>query len=199
MTQSLPGFRDFLPADCAVRNYIFVHWPEVARRSGFVEWAGSVLEPAALCIDIVRAFGLADKDFVVRISDREFWTDLLRSKEIPENRWEEVLQTIDKFGREPRDKSIEKLGPLADPVLKVLNDGGKSARLEKLVEGLRERGLAGYVDVDVRVVRGLAYYTGVVFEIFDRAGKFRAIAGGGRYDNLVGQLSDGATSMPALG
>ena len=292
MTQSLPGFRDFLPADCAVRNYIFVHWREVARRYGFVEWEGPVLEPTelykkksgaeivdqlfnftdkgerevalrpeltptlarvtaaherefkkplkwfsigqffryekqqrgrlrehyqlncdivgetdlaadielvALCIDIVRAFGLADKDFVVRISDREFWTDLLRSKEIPENRWEEVLQTIDKFGREPRDKSIEKLGPLADPVLKVLNDGGKSARLEKLVDGLRERGLAGYVDVDVRVVRGLAYYTGVVFEIFDRAGKFRAIAGGGRYDNLVGQLSDGATSMPALG
>ena len=157
------------------------------------------IELVALCIDIVRAFGLADKDFVVRISDREFWTDLLRSKEIPENRWEEVLQTIDKFGREPRDKSIEKLGSLADPVLKVLNDGGKSARLEKLVDGLRERGLAGYVDVDVRVVRGLAYYTGVVFEIFDRAGKFRAIAGGGRYDNLVGQLSDGATSMPALG
>src|SRR5438874_4171131 len=290
--QVLPGFRDFLPDDCAARNYIFAHWREVARRYGFVEWDGPILEPTelykkksgseivdqlfnftdkgerevalrpeltptlarlvaahgrqfkkplkwfsigqffryekqqrgrlrehyqlncdivgetdlaadielvALCIDIVRAFGLADKDFVVRISDREFWTDLLRSKEIPENRWEEVLQTIDKFGREPRDKSIEKLGPLADPVLKVLNDGGKSARLEKLVEGLRERGLAGYVDVDVRVVRGLAYYTGVVFEIFDRAGKFRAIAGGGRYDNLVGQLSDGATSMPALG
>ena len=48
-------------------------------------------------------------------------------------------------------------------------------------------------------MRGLAYYTGVVFEVFDRAGKFRAIAGGGRYDNLIGQLSDGAVKMPALG
>jgi histidyl-tRNA synthetase len=48
-------------------------------------------------------------------------------------------------------------------------------------------------------VRGLAYYTGTVFEVFDRAGKLRAIAGGGRYDNLVNQLSDGAVSMPALG
>jgi histidyl-tRNA synthetase len=48
-------------------------------------------------------------------------------------------------------------------------------------------------------VRGLAYYTGVVFEVFDRAGKLRAIAGGGRYDNLIEQLSDGAISMPALG
>jgi histidyl-tRNA synthetase len=53
--------------------------------------------------------------------------------------------------------------------------------------------------VDVRIVRGLAYYTGVVFEIFDRAGRLRAIAGGGRYDNLIAQLSDKAASLPALG
>jgi histidyl-tRNA synthetase len=46
---------------------------------------------------------------------------------------------------------------------------------------------------------GLAYYTGIVFEVFDRVGKFRAIAGGGRYDNLIAHLSDGAVSMPALG
>jgi histidyl-tRNA synthetase len=56
-----------------------------------------------------------------------------------------------------------------------------------------------FVEVDVQIVRGLAYYTGVVFEAFDRAGKLRAIAGGGRYDNLVQQLSEGAVSMPALG
>jgi len=55
------------------------------------------------------------------------------------------------------------------------------------------------VAIDVGIVRGLAYYTGIVFEVFDRAGKFRAIAGGGRYDNLIAQLSDGAVSLPALG
>ncbi|HEY6154852.1 MAG TPA: ATP phosphoribosyltransferase regulatory subunit, partial [Candidatus Udaeobacter sp.] len=76
---------------------------------------------------------------------------------------------------------------------------GKSARLEQLVEGLRARGLADFVGIDVGIVRGLAYYTGIVFEAFDRAGKFRAIAGGGRYDNLITQLSDGAVSLPALG
>jgi histidyl-tRNA synthetase len=64
---------------------------------------------------------------------------------------------------------------------------------------LRARGLGGFADVDVRIVRGLAYYTGIVFEVFDRAGKFRAIAGGGRYDNLIEQLGGGAVSMPALG
>jgi histidyl-tRNA synthetase len=290
--QALPGFRDFLPSDCAARNYIFDRWREVARRYGFVEWDGPVLEPTelyqkksgpeivtqlfnftdkgerevamrpeltptlarvvaaherefrkplkwfsigqffryekqqrgrlrehfqlncdiigetalaadielvALCIDIVRAFGFTEKDFVVRISDREFWTDFLRSKKVAPGRSDEILQVIDKFGREPREKTTEKLGQLADPVLRILSEGGKSEKLDRLVDGLRARGLADFIDVDVRVVRGLAYYTGIVFEVFDRAGKFRAIAGGGRYDNLIEQLSDGAVSMPALG
>ena len=290
--QALPGFRDFLPGDCAARNYIFARWREVARHYGFVEWDGPVLEPTelykkksgdeivaqlfnftdkgerevalrpeltpslarviaaherefkkplkwfsigqffryekhqrgrlrehfqlncdiigetalaadielvSLCIDVVRAFGLTAKDFVVRISDREFWTDFLRAQKVASERWDEILQAIDKFGREPREKTIEKLGQLADPVLRILSEGGKSEKLDRLVDGLRARGLAGFADVDVRIVRGLAYYTGIVFEVFDRAGKFRAIAGGGRYDNLVEQLSGGAVSTPALG
>jgi histidyl-tRNA synthetase len=290
--QALPGFRDFLPGDCAARNYIFRRWREVARRYGFVEWDGPVLEPTelykkksgdeivgqlfnftdkgeravalrpeltpslarvvaaherefkkplkwfsigqffryekqqrgrlrehfqlncdiigetalaadielvSLCIDIVREFGFTEKDFVVRISDREFWTDFLRSQGISSERWDEILQTIDKFGREPREKTSERLGQLADPVLRILSEGGKSEKLDRLVDGLRVRGLADFVDVDVRIVRGLAYYTGIVFEVFDRAGKFRAIAGGGRYDNLIEQLSDSAVSLPALG
>jgi histidyl-tRNA synthetase len=290
--QSLPGFRDFLPSDCAARNYIFARWREVARRYGFVEWDGPVLEPTdlyrkksgaeivdqlfnftdkgerqvalrpeltptlarvvaaherefrkplkwfsigqffryekqqrgrlrehfqincdvvgegdfaadveliALCIDILRAFGLTEKDFVVRISDREFWTDFLRQQKLPSEKWEEVLQTIDKSEREPRDKTAEKLGQLADPVLSILDEGGRSGKLDRLVDDLGARGLAEFVDIDVRIVRGLAYYTGTVFEVFDRAGKLRAIAGGGRYDRLIEQLSDNAVSMPALG
>lgn len=290
--QALPGFRDFLPDDCAVRNYIFARWREVARRYGFVEWEGPVLEPTelykkksgaeivdqlfnftdkgerevamrpeltptlarvvaaherefkkplkwfsigqffryekqqrgrlrehfqlncdiigesdlaadielvALCIDVLRAFGLTEKDFVVRISDREFWTDFLREKDGPADRWGEFLQAIDKFGREPREKTAEKLGKFAEPVFATLKSGGKSEKLGKLVDALRGRGLADFVAIDIGIVRGLAYYTGIVFEVFDRAGKFRAVAGGGRYDNLVAQLSDGAVSMPALG
>lgn len=290
--QSLPGFRDFLPQDCARRNYVFAQWREVARRYGFVEWEGPPLEPTelykkksgpeiveqlfnfidkgerevalrpeltptlarvvagherefkkplkwfsigqffryekqqrgrlrehfqlncdivgesdfaadveliALCIDILRAFGLTEKDFVVRISDREFWADFLRQQKLPSERWQEILQTIDKSEREPRDKTVEKLGGLADPVLSILSEGGRSEKLDRLVDGLGARGLAGFVDVDVRVVRGLAYYTGTVFEVFDRARKLRAIAGGGRYDNLISQLSDGGMSIPALG
>jgi len=263
--QKLPGFRDFLPDDCAARNYIFAHWREVARRYGFVEWdkgerevamrpelrptlarvtaaherefkkplkwfsigrffrfekqqrgrlrehfqlncdiigetaLAADIELLALCIDLLRAFGLTENDVVVRISNREFWTDFLRERNVPADRWDNLLQVIDKFGRESREKTIEKLGELADLVLKVLSEGGKSEKLDRLVDGLRDRGLAEFVDIDVRIVRGLAYYTGIVFEVFDRAGNLRAMAGGGRYDNLIQQLSDDAVSMPALG
>ena len=157
------------------------------------------IELVALCIDILRGFGFTEKDFVVRISDREFWTDFLREKDVPPDRWEEVLQIIDRSGREPRDKTAEKLGKLADPTFATLTSGGKSQRLDQLVDGLHRRGLADFVAIDVGIVRGLAYYTGIVFEVFDRAEKFRAIAGGGRYDNLISLLSDGAVSIPAVG
>ena len=290
--QALPGFRDFLPDDCAKRNYTFARWRQVARRYAFVEWEGPVLEATelykkksgaeivdqlfnftdkgerevalrpeltptlarviaaherefkkplkwfsigqffryekqqrgrlrehfqlncdiigesdlaadielvALCIDILRAFGFTEKDFVVRISDREFWTDFLREKDVRADRWDEFLQAVDKFGREPREKTAEKLGKLADDVFATLKSGGKSQKLSKLLDALRGRGLADFVAIDIGIVRGLAYYTGIVFEVFDRAGKFRAVAGGGRYNNLIAQLSDGTVSMPALG
>ena len=156
-------------------------------------------ELIALAIDVVRAFGFSSRDFVVRISDREFWTELLKLEKVPPEHWEETLQTIDKSEREPREKTQERLGKLAGPVFEIFEKGGESAKLNKIIENLRMRGLGDFATVDVRIVRGLAYYTGVVFEVFDRGGKFRAIAGGGRYDQLIAQLSDNAISLPALG
>jgi len=157
------------------------------------------IELVALCIDLLRAFGFTERDFVVRISDREFWTDFLRERDVPADRWDELLQAIDKFGREPREKTAGKLGNLAEPVFATLKSAGKDEKLGRLVDALRGRGLADFVAIDIGIVRGLAYYTGIVFEVFDRAGSFRAVAGGGRYDNLIAQLSDGAVSLPALG
>src|SRR5438874_10614025 len=290
--QPLTGFRDFLPVACAERNYIFAKWREVARRYGFLEYDGPLLEELdlykkksgdeivrqlyefvdkgeravalrpemtptlariiaanhrnfrkplkwfsipqvfryerpqrgrlrehfqlhsdiigepsaeadaeliALAIDVVRGFGFSANDFVVRISDREFWTELLKIEGVPSERWEDILQTIDKSEREPRTKTRERLGGLAGPVFEILEKGGESAKLNRIIDSLRARGLSDFATVDVGIVRGLAYYTGVVFEVFDRAGKFRAIAGGGRYDQLVAQLSDNAVSLPALG
>ena len=161
--------------------------------------AAADAEIVALAIDLLRAFGFTATDFVVRLSDREFWTDLLRRENVPEARWSELLQVIDKSEREPREKTAKRLGPLAEPVFNVLDGGGRSEKLETLLRALELRGLADYVQIDLSIVRGLAYYTGVVFELFDRAGELRAIAGGGRYDNLVSQLSDAAVSLPAVG
>ena len=157
------------------------------------------VELIAVCIDVLRAFGFTSDDVVVRISDREFWIDFLRAQNVPEERWQSVLEVIDKSEREPREKTAERLGDLAERVFHILDHGGESEKLNSIVAGLQQRGLGDFVRMDLRIVRGLAYYTGVVFEAFDRGGKLRAIAGGGRYDNLVAHLSDGAASLPALG
>ena len=157
------------------------------------------VELIALVIDVLRAFGLTEKDFVVRLSDRQFWTDFMNAKGIPEDKRYAFIQAIDKSEREDRAKTAEKLGPLAAEVFAILDDAGstKSERLDTVETGLRHRGLQDYVKRDYTVVRGLAYYTGVVFEVFDRSGEFRAIAGGGRYDTLLKNL--GGVDLPALG
>src|SRR4051812_13739106 len=157
------------------------------------------VEMIALCVDLLRSFGFGAADFVVRISDREFWIDFLRQQQVPEEKWQETLQIIDKSEREPREKTAAKLGPLADPAFKILDGEGRSEKLERVVDALRQRGLGEFVQVDLGIVRGLAYYTGIVFEAFDRRGKLRALAGGGRYDNLISHLSDGALASPAIG
>jgi len=157
------------------------------------------IELIALVIDTLRAFGLTEKDFVVRLSDRQFWTDFMNERNVPEEERYAFIQAIDKSEREPREKTAEKLGRLATEVFAILDDAGsaKSERLDTVETGLRYRGLPDYVKRDFTVVRGLAYYTGVVFEVFDRSGEFRAIAGGGRYDNLLKNL--GEVDLPALG
>jgi histidyl-tRNA synthetase len=157
------------------------------------------IELIALVIDVLRAFGLTEKDFVVRLSDRQFWTDFMNAKGVPEDQRYSFIQAIDKSEREPREKTAEKLGPLATDVFALLDDPakGKSERLDTIEAGLRHRGLQDYIKRDYTVVRGLAYYTGVVWEVFDRSGEFRAIAGGGRYDTLLKNLGD--VDLPALG
>ena len=80
-----------------------------------------------------------------------------------------------------------------------IESGQPTAELQKILDNLGARGLRDFVKVDYHVIRGLAYYTGTVFEAFDRKGEFRAIAGGGRYDNLVKLISRGKVNLPALG
>ena len=157
------------------------------------------VELIALLIDTLRAFGLTAQDFVIRLSDRIFWSDFMDAHNVPEDQRYAFIQAIDKSEREDRAKTAEKLGPAADEVFAVLADPSvrKSERLDTVEAGLRARGLGDFIKRDYTVVRGLAYYTGVVFEAFDRSGEFRAIAGGGRYDTLLKNL--GNVDLPALG
>jgi histidyl-tRNA synthetase len=90
--------------------------------------------------------------------------------------------------------------PALEAVLSPLGNDRISARLadwRKLLGNLDAMGLSRFIEVDLGVVRGLAYYTGFVFEAFDRKGELRAIAGGGRYDDLVGKLCN--VDLPAVG
>src|SRR5437660_1755142 len=99
------------------------------------------IELLALCIDLLRAFGFTEKDVVIRISDREFWTDFLRRKSVPPDRWDELLQIIDKSGRESPENTRAKLGELGDPVFAILS-AKEERRPDALahVQQIRDRG-----------------------------------------------------------
>jgi histidyl-tRNA synthetase len=137
----------------------------------------------------------------------------------PENE-QAVFGVIDKVHRQPREISQEKLvaagitAEMASGILDLVSkpiERGHFASIETKDETLRaaladfgryqqrleELGVADWVDVDLSIVRGLAYYTGIVFELFDARGELRAICGGGRYDNLLKSI--GNADMPALG
>jgi histidyl-tRNA synthetase len=310
--KALPGFRDFYPADLALRAHIFRTWRAVAGRYGFEEYDGPPLEPLelytaksgeeivgqlyaftdkggrevamrpemtptlarmvaaranglkkpirwfsipqlfryerqqrgrlrehfqlnadligepgplgdaeiiALAVDSVRAFGLGPSDFRVRLSDRRLLTALLRGLRLDEAQTAIVYQVLDKLERVPEAVSVERLEQAGvgrgtidrilalarlrrwDALVGAAGDLGNAleagAPLERTIAALDAMGLGGYLDVDLGVVRGLAYYTGTVFELFDARGELRAICGGGRYDHLLAAL--GGVDLPALG
>ncbi|MBX3731962.1 MAG: ATP phosphoribosyltransferase regulatory subunit [Verrucomicrobiae bacterium] len=159
-------------------------------------------EMVALLVDVLRAFGLTAGDFVVRLSSRQAWQRFFLARGGDPEHAGEFYQIVDKLEREPEAQSAGRLERLGIPLLAVrefIAAGVPEPELQAMLENLDARGLGEFVRVDYGVIRGLAYYTGVVFEAFDRKGEFRAIAGGGRYDQLVGQVSNGRVRMPALG
>lgn len=180
------------------------------------------IELIALLTQCMCAFGLTEQDFYVRLSDRNLWFYYLEALGLDEAKTRAMLSAVDKFEKAGEDafKAYEEQhGPIgADLKAKILAFlqiktlaaleqtlapvGGEklAARLadwRKVLGGLEAMGLARYVEVDLGVVRGLAYYTGFVFEAFDRKGELRAIAGGGRYNDLVAKL--GGPDLPAVG
>jgi histidyl-tRNA synthetase len=167
--------------------------------------AAADAELIALLIDTLRSFGLTEQDFVIRLSSRHAWQEFYQNgKRKGENGAAEYefFQAIDKLERttaEESDKKLSALGFSLADVRQFIASGKPTAELDSILQNLAARGLKNFVKVDYHVIRGLAYYTGVVFEAFDAKGEFRAIAGGGRYNNLVKLISGGRVDLPALG
>jgi histidyl-tRNA synthetase len=164
--------------------------------------AAADAELIALLIDTLRSFGLTESDFVIRLSSRNAWSDFFKQGRGEVAHEYEFYQAIDKLERtspEENEKKLTALGFPLDAVNTFIKSGKPTAELQSILDNLAARGLRDFVKVDYRVIRGLAYYTGTVFEAFDRKGEFRAIAGGGRYDNLVKLVSGGKVNLPALG
>jgi histidyl-tRNA synthetase len=294
--QRLPGFRDFYPEDCAVRNYVFATWRQVARSFGFQEYDAPTLEPTdlyrrksgeelktqlfrfedqggrdvclrpemtptlarlvaarerdfrkpmkwfsiapffrfekpqkgrlrefyqincdiigdnspaadaeliALSVALHRAFGLTSDDFFVRVNNRHLWSAFLQRIGQPSERTSDFLQIIDKWERDPTEVSRQKLEKMKINFEQVrdylVTPADQLPGFESLFQELQWRGLDPYVQLDLTIVRGLDYYTGLVFEVFDRKKENRALAGGGRYDSLISAISDGASNLPAAG
>lgn len=162
-------------------------------------------ELIALLIDVLRSFGLTSEDFVIRLSSRNAWHDFYergRGATVDASHEYNFFQIIDKLERaEPAEseKKLAALGFSLAEVNKFIESGEPTVELKSILDNLTARGMSDFIKVDYHVIRGLAYYTGVVFEAFDRKGEFRAIAGGGRYDNLIKLLSSGKVNLPALG
>jgi histidyl-tRNA synthetase len=162
------------------------------------EGPGAHAEVVAMAVDTMRAFGLGEKDFVVRLSHRGAWMRFLAERGVTGDSASRILQIADRLERSPSDGEVLGETGVTAADLREFAAGGTPPELLPVMEALAARGLGACVETDLSVVRGLAYYTGFVFEIFDRARSLRAVAGGGRYDGLVGALGGGA-GLPAAG
>jgi histidyl-tRNA synthetase len=173
-------------------------------------------EVIALAIDVMRAFGLTETDVRVRLSDRRVLTALLRQAGVDEAKLARAFQIIDRFEKidlEGRNKLLRDDGFSADAIARLHaltqlrtipdllealgSDAAVAEPLQETVDALEAMDLGAFLDVDLTIVRGLAYYTGTVFELFDAGRTLRAICGGGRYDALTGAM--GGVELPAVG
>lgn len=180
------------------------------------------IELIALLIQCMTGFGLTKDDFYVRLSDRDLWFFYLEALGFDDAQSRGILGAIDRYEKMGDDAfkgyaeahgaldETKKAKVLAFLQIKSLDDleaalapfgseklNVRLADWRKVLGGLAAMGLGDFVSVDLAVVRGLAYYTGFVFEAFDRKGDLRALAGGGRYNDLVKKL--GYADLPAVG
>ena len=176
------------------------------------------VEVLGAACDALRRMGLSNADFRVHVSNRALLSELLAASGIPADLHAQVFLALDKRGKMPdeeiaamlRDGGVDEAGVKATFAimdLKTLDEaeklaGAGSPAVAQLRELFRLAEIAGFAEClmfDISVIRGLSYYTGIVFECFDTQREFRAIFGGGRYDNLLTTIGGDPATAVGLG
>jgi histidyl-tRNA synthetase len=178
-------------------------------------------ELVAVAVECMRVFGLGPQDVRARVSDRRLLVSMLNGLGVSDDQMRIAFAVVDKLHDVPRQVSEEKLQAAGiststaayiielkdhsspDKIGQIFSATkhpevhSRVAELQRYLDYLEALGVREWVDLDLTIVRGLAYYTGIVFELYDAKGEFRAICGGGRYDTLLSSLS--GVDLPALG
>ena len=180
-------------------------------------------EVIALAIDVCRELGLGPTDFKARVSDRRLLDSIFAALDIPEAARAPACQVLDKLGRREEAAARQSFaaaggdlaalelltGKLREATTReaLISAAAGNDRLTAVLSGdiplfetlaaLDRMGLGAFVELDLSIVRGLAYYTGTVFELFDTGRSLRAITGGGRYDTLLASV--GGVDLPSVG
>ena len=181
-----------------------------------VEGVEAEAELLAAITDFFTRLGITAADVGIKVSSRKVLQAVLERFDVPEESFAPVCVVVDKIEKLPREKIVEELAELnvdqaaIDGILDAMAmrsidqleqllgaDSPAVADLKLLFSHAEAYGYHDWLVFDASVVRGLSYYTGVVFEGFDRAGELRAICGGGRYDKLLGAL--GGEDRPMVG
>ena len=173
-------------------------------------------ELISVLVTFFKRIGLTEEDLVIRMSSRKVLEEVLGSLGIAGDIFAQTCIVVDKMDKLPADVVSQQLADLGleanaigtiqstlgikdmKSLREVLGgDSGAVSELTNLFSALDAYGISEWVEFDASIVRGLAYYTGPVFEAHDRAGELRAICGGGRYDKLLSTL--GGKDLPATG
>ena len=183
-------------------------------------WGTTELSADAELISVIVTFfeeiGLTSEDIVIRVSSRKVLEEVLGSLGVEGDLFAKtciIVDKMDKLSSEIIEEQLSDLGHSSEVIAKIQSvlgikdmanladalgkESAAIAELTTLFDLIDSYGMSEWIQFDASIVRGLAYYTGSVFEAHDREGKFRAICGGGRYDNLLSTL--GGKDLPATG
>ena len=183
-------------------------------------WGTTEISADAELISVLVTFfegiGLTAKDIVIRVSSRKVLEEVLGSLGLEGDIFAQTCIIVDKMDKLSSDVIEDQLSDLGhdskvvttiqavlgikdmNSLQKALKDESVAvSELNLLFDAIDSYGISEWVEFDASIVRGLAYYTGAVFEAHDRTGEFRAICGGGRYDKLLSTL--GGKDLPATG